>query len=125
MANSDALIVDDEEDVREVCQMYLENMGCFRNILTSEDGASAAVFLGNQSFGVVLLDLNMPKRSGIQLLRQFKDMRNTPIEKVIIISGELNKDVLQEALQLGVKHFVVKPFDESSFQQKVLAILKS
>ena len=42
---------------------------------------------------------------------------------IIISSGNLGKDVLNKALKVGVKHFLVKPFDEESFREKVIKTL--
>ncbi len=121
----DALVVDDEKDICEICTDYLENMGCFRHIITAADGVLATTKLNNQKFDIILLDINLPKKSGTKILKQFGEGNKNIIESVIVISGELNKSVIAEAMKAGVKHFLVKPFDEAAVQSKVLQVLKS
>lgn len=120
----DALIVDDEVDIQQVCSMYLENMGCFRNIIVASDGVDATVKLSNQTFGLILLDINLPKKNGLKILGQMRDMQNNQLSKVIIVSGELNKDVLADAMSFGVNRFLVKPFDEARFRETIMSVIK-
>lgn len=122
---NDAIIIDDDPDVCQVCKMYLENMGCFRNIVISPDGVDATIKLQNQLFSVILLDINLPKKSGGVIMKHIKELGNNKINRIVVISGEIGKSFLSEALQLGVKHFLVKPFDEASFQEKILQVLKT
>lgn len=119
----DVLIVDDDKDVCEILREYCHNMGCFKNIVFANDGIMATQKLRNQKFALILLDLNMPKKSGIDILSEFdKDALNHK-ENVLVVSGTLEKDVLAKVLNRGVKTFLVKPFDEPSFQERVIKIL--
>jgi two-component system, chemotaxis family, chemotaxis protein CheY len=122
--SNDVLIVDDDKEICNVIEMYLENMGCFRNIIKAHDGSIAASKLTNQRFGLVLLDLNLPKRSGIDVLKLFDKSALNAVESVVIVSGEMGKEVMTTALRQGVRFFLIKPFDETSFQQKVIESLK-
>ncbi len=123
---SDVIIVDDESSVLDVLEMYCENMGCFRNIIRARDGGEASKKLANQKFCLILLDHNMPRKSGVDIIKEIshKDHPNSP-EAVIIVSGELNKEVLTESMKLGTKNFIVKPFTEEQFQAKVRSILET
>ena len=121
----DVLVIDDEPDILEVVRMYLENMGCFRNIVTSEDGQLGVKKLLNQKFEIIIVDINLPKRDGIEILGEFKKGFETQnsIDNVIVISGELDKTKLEKAVANGAKHFLIKPFNEKSFQEKVLSVV--
>ncbi|OUR97259.1 hypothetical protein A9Q84_13110 [Halobacteriovorax marinus] len=121
----DCLIIDDEKDICEVLKLYCENLGVFRNIIVARDGVSGTNKLHNQKFGLILLDINMPKKSGIDVLKEFEGDHKNNIEDVLVVSGELDKTKLQKILSRGVKSFMIKPFDEGQFQEKVLPILKS
>lgn len=120
----DCLIIDDEKDICEILKLYCENLGIFRNIIVARDGVNGANKLHNQKFGLILLDLNMPKKSGIDVLKEFEGDHKNDIEDVVVVSGELDKGKLQNILSRGVKNFMIKPFDEGQFQEKVLPILK-
>lgn len=121
----DVIIIDDEQSVIDVLQMYCENLGCFRNIITALDGSIAAKKLINQKFSLILLDVNMPKRKGDDLIRELNhgNSLNTA-DAVCVVSGNIDKTFLTEALEQGVKHYMVKPFTEEQFQVKAEQILK-
>mgnify|MGYP000586744712 CR=1 FL=1 len=120
----DCIIIDDDPGVCEVLKSYCENLGVFRNIIVATDGALGCNKLRNQKFAVILLDINMPKMSGIDVLRDFGKEHPNSSEDVVIVSGELNKDKITSLMSAGVKNFLIKPFTEGQFQEKVLPIIK-
>jgi len=122
--STDVIIVDDDKDVLDVLALYCENIGCFRNIIKAKDGSEASKKLANQKFSLILLDINMPRKSGVDLIKEIgeKDHPNS-LESVIIVSGELNKEVLAETMKRGVKSFLVKPFDEDQFIERTKSVL--
>ena len=120
----DALIIDDEPDVIELCKMYLEEIAVFRNIISARDGVDASHKLQNQKFGVILLDVNLPKKNGIELLKQIASQHHNRVQSVIMISGELDKQKIAEAVKLGLKHILIKPFDKKMFLDKIAAVAK-
>lgn len=119
----DVLIVDDDLDICDILKEYCLNMGCFKNIVSANDGIMATQKLRNQKFALILLDMNMPKKSGLDLLSEFHKTSLNQKESVLIVSGTLEKDVIAKSIELGVKTFLVKPFDETMFQERVLKIL--
>ncbi|WP_127716011.1 response regulator [Halobacteriovorax sp. HLS] len=127
MANAqlDCLIIDDEKDICEVLKIYCENLGVFRNIIVARDGIVGTNKLHNQKFGLILLDINMPKKSGLDVLKEFEGDHKNSFDSVIVVSGELDKTKLSAILGKGVKNFIIKPFTEAQFQEKVIPILKA
>ena len=121
----DVLIIDDDKAICEILKEYCINMGCFKNIVLAHDGLMATQKLRNQRFSLILLDLTMPKKSGADLLTEFGGESLNQKESVLIVSGSLEKDVIAKVLALGVKTFLVKPFDENTFQERVLKILST
>jgi two-component system chemotaxis response regulator CheY len=123
----DILIVDDDKMICKVLNQYCINMGCFNNIVFAADGALAAIKLKNQKFDIIILDINLPKRSGIDVLQEISEDKrsiNDPAN-VIIISGSMEKEKMAKIISYGCRNFLVKPFDEASFQEKILKLLKS
>ena len=120
----DVIIIDDDLGVCEVLSLYCENLGIFRNIVVANDGALGYAKLKNQKFSLILLDINMPKKSGIDILEKLSNTNeeNSP-RNVIIVSGEVKQASLQLALRQGVKIFLIKPFDEKSFVEKVKLVI--
>ena len=121
----DILICDDDKNICEVLKVYCESIGCFKNIIFAHDGITATQKLGNQKFAVILLDINMPKKTGFDLIDDIILSEVNSIDSILIVSGTLEKELIQEIIGLGVKNFMIKPFDEKQFQEKVLKILGS
>jgi response regulator of citrate/malate metabolism len=121
----DVLIVDDDKNICEVLREYCHNMGCFKNIVFANDGIMATQKLRNQKFALILLDMNMPKKSGYDILSEFGPDTLNQKENILVVSGTLEKDLISKILGRGVKIFLVKPFDEPTFQDRVLKILNS
>lgn len=119
----DVLICDDVKAVCDVLKTYCENMGCFKNIVVANDGITATQKLRNQKFALILLDINMPKKTGLDLIDEFDGSDHNSKDRILVVSGELEKDLIAKILGRGVKNFLVKPFDEQNFQEKVLKIL--
>lgn len=119
----DVLICDDDKDICEILKVYCENMGCFKNIVTANDGITATLKLRNQKFALICLDMMMPKKSGYDLISDINAGEINSVDSILVISGTLDKDLISKIIDGGVKNFMVKPFDEKQFQEKVLKIL--
>jgi two-component system, response regulator len=118
------LVVEDNPHDAELTVRALKKNNLANNIFVVEDGEEALEFFfcrgrySGRSFNnplkVVLLDIKLPKISGLEVLRQIKaDPRTSTIPVVIITSSEEEPDV-RIAYQLGVNSYVVKPvgFDQ-------------
>lgn len=119
----DVLICDDDKGICEILKVYCENMGCFKNIVFAHDGITATQKLRNQKFTLICLDISMPKKTGFDLLGDIAIGSINTKESILIVSGTLEKDLIARIIENGVKHFMVKPFEEKNFQEKVLKIL--
>lgn len=119
----DVLICDDDKNICEILKTYCENMGCFKNIVFAHDGITATQKLRNQKFALICLDISMPKKTGFDLLGDIAVGSINTKESILIVSGTLEKDLIAKIIENGVKQFMVKPFDEQNFQEKVLKIL--
>jgi response regulator of citrate/malate metabolism len=117
----DVLIIDDDKDICAIMKEYLSDMKCFRLIVAAHDGSVATQKLQNQKFGLIILDMNMPKKSGFDLLKEFEGTSHSTNKKenVLVISGTLDRDLISKVIQRGVKNFLVKPFDEAGFKERV------
>jgi len=118
----DALIVDDEPEICETIKMYLEDLELFRNIVIATNGQEAQLKISNQHFALILLDINMPKKSGIELLNNMPALHQD-LKRVIMVSGELDQTKLKLSISKGVKNFIIKPFDEETFLKKIAEVL--
>ena len=119
----DILIVDDDPDICEIMKEYCKEMGCFRNVLIANDGSAASNMLRNQKFVLILLDLKMPKKAGLDLLKELDDKSLNRRKNVLVVSGNIDKTMFDKIVALGVKNFLPKPFDEAIFKEKILKIV--
>jgi two-component system nitrogen regulation response regulator NtrX len=99
------LIVDDEQGIREVLSDILEDEGY--QTFTAEDGVSAMQVLKTEPVDVVLLDVWLPNRGGIDVLSDIKEIY--PETEVIIITGHATIDLAVKAVKLGAFDFLEKP----------------
>lgn len=99
------LVVDDERNIRSTLQLVLTNAGY--RVSTAGDGEEAEVILGNAEFDVILLDVRLPGRSGLQLLGQWKTQ--WPGTLIILMSGEATISEALDGLKQGAFDFLEKP----------------
>lgn len=110
------LIVDDSKVVRMVAKKILEELG----FETSEaaDGQEAIDQCAEGMPDGVLLDWNMPVKSGIEFLRELRAMPGGDAPKVVFCTTENDIDHIQEALETGANEYIMKPFDSEIIQAK-------
>lgn len=100
------LIVDDEEDLREILSMHVEELGF--TAITADNGESGLAALFSNPVDVVLSDLTMPKLNGIAFLRQARSKGySLPF---LVLTGNGTKATAMEAVRLGAFDFLEKPF---------------
>ena len=101
------LVVDDDQDIREILVDYLCRKGFQASAVAS--GEEALRQLRELRPHVLLLDIAMPGLSGIETLRRIKHL--TSETRVIMISGREEEEILRRALALGAEDYVPKPVD--------------
>lgn len=115
------LIVDDEPLMRSGLRHHLEGEG--RTILDCGTGAEAIALMKNHEIELVLLDINLPDISGLEILEWIRAKRTSI--GVILVSGDDCIDSAIKAMRQGAVEFVRKPYEVEDIQQKVTAILHS
>ena len=101
------LVVDDEEPIRDILREALEGAG--HRVVTANDGRDALRVYHAQRPDVVITDIVMPRRSGIDLVLELSHV--SPAPKIIAMSGVTGKDFLDSAREANVARTFVKPFD--------------
>lgn len=100
------LIVDDEDDLRELLSQVLHTQGY--EVQSAINGEEAIALLTHQSFDLALLDIQMPKINGIQVLRHIRE--NSPSTKAIMLTGYADLKNAMEASEFGAQDFISKPY---------------
>lgn len=115
------LVVDDFATMRRIVRNILKQLG-FTNIAEADDGTTALEIMKTDKIDLVLCDWNMPKVSGLDLLKQMKadsDLKNIPF---LMITAEAQKQNIIEAVKTGVNNYIVKPFTADTIAEKLKKI---
>ena len=115
------LVVEDREDIAELIQINLEKDG-FSTILAS-NGERALEILGRQKVDLILLDLTLPRISGIEVLKTIKSHQKWGSTPVIIESARSDETDIVEGLELGADDYVTKPFSQKVLLARIHKIL--
>jgi two-component system, chemotaxis family, chemotaxis protein CheY len=119
------LIVDDSAAIRKILVRVLSQTDLpIKQIHEANDGSEALKIVEANDVSLILSDINMPNVDGLELLTQ---LRTTPKWKdlsVVMITTEGSQAKVLEAVQLGAKGYVRKPFTAEQIKEKVLACLK-
>lgn len=112
------LIVDDEPKTRQGLKKTLEGWADGKYEIISSDGASAAIeILKERKIHILITDISMPEISGIDMLKILKTQQQNPV--VIIISAYSEFSYAQEAIQLGVLNYLLKPLNKRKLIEAV------
>lgn len=107
------LVVEDDPMVSRLHETYLSQLDNYKLVHSSKDSEDALAFLTTQKVDLVILDVFMPGKDGMELL---KEIRNKDINvDVIMISAANNKERILKALRLGVFDYIIKPFEFERF----------
>ncbi|SLM28059.1 Sensory box histidine kinase and response regulator protein [Desulfamplus magnetovallimortis] len=106
------LLVDDEQDIREVLGITLEDMGF--EVFTAENGQKAMELFDKQDFSIILTDIKMPVMDGIELLKKIKF--KSPLTEVIMITGHGDMDLAIESFRHEAVEFITKPVDVTKLE---------
>lgn len=116
------LIVDDMNVMRTILKALLNNMGV-TDVLEAADGEMALEILQDNKVDLILSDWNMPKMTGIELLRRVREdlvFQNIPF---VMISAEATSENIAQAISLHVSQYLLKPVSAAQLEQKIFPLL--
>src|SRR5438094_245454 len=115
------LLVDDEPDILEFLEQYLQDMGM--DVSTTTSAQDALQQLRKKSFDMVISDIRMPEMSGVELLKETKKL--TPDIIFILITAHASLETAIDAQQHGAYGYLTKPFkSKEEVRQLVLKALE-
>ncbi len=112
------LVVDDFSTMRRIVKNILRQLG-FENIVEADDGETAVSKLESERIDFIISDWNMPKMSGLELLKwvrshdEFKDL------PFLMVTAEAQKENVLEAVKAKVSNYIVKPFTAETLSEKI------
>lgn len=119
---STILLADDERHVRERTVAVLSARGF--KVEAVEDGQRTIERVGRGGIDLVLLDVMMPKMSGLETCRVLKSMQRDGFLPVVLLTAKSDTASRVEGLKIGADDYVCKPFDEAEFIARVEAMLR-
>ena len=117
--NKIILIADDEKEIAELLQLYLEKDNY--RVLMADNGLTAFQIAENQQIDLAIVDIMMPQMDGFQLLKKIRDKSNIPI---IILSAKISDSDKILGLDLGADDYITKPFNPLEVVARVNANLR-
>ena len=116
------LVVDDDEHIRALIVRLLKPMGHF--VIEAGSAEEAHEKLAAVSPDLVLLDMQLPGRSGHEVLAEIRSEPKTRLVPVVMITGAATHDTKLKAIQAGVTDFIAKPFSPEELAARVRALLE-
>lgn len=113
------LVVDDEDRIRRLLRMYLEREGYW--IDEAEDGEMALKKGMEIDYDLILLDLMLPGMDGVDVCRELRNKKSTPVIMLTARGEETNR---VEGFEVGADDYVVKPFSPRELVHRVKAVLR-
>jgi two-component system NtrC family response regulator len=99
------LFADDEPSLQELMRLELPQMG--HRVTVCPDGATAIAALEKDSFDCLIVDLDMPGLSGMQVIQRAHQM--APMTEAVVLTGKSSLDTAVQALRFGVTDYLTKP----------------
>jgi two-component system chemotaxis response regulator CheY len=119
------LIVDDSAAIRKILVRVLSQTDLpIKQVHEASDGCEAMKIVEANDVSLILSDINMPNVDGLELLTQLRASAKWKDLSVVMITTEGSQAKVLEAVALGAKGYVRKPFTAEQIKEKVLACLK-
>lgn len=120
MMNLNILVVDDEEDIRQMLLMVLENAGM--NGIAVSTAEEAQRYLEEADVDLLVLDWMLPGISGIELTRRLKsDIRYNALP-IILLTARVEKTDRIRAFEVGVSDYITKPFSPKDLITRIKSV---
>ncbi|ABS22113.1 response regulator transcription factor [Bacillus cytotoxicus] len=118
--NKNILIIDDDKEIVELLAVYLRNEGY--DIYKAYDGDEALQMLSMYEIDLMILDIMMPKRNGLEVCQQVREHNNTvPILMLSAKAEDMDKIL---GLMTGADDYMIKPFNPLELMARVKALLR-
>ena len=116
--NMRILVVDDFSTMRRIVKNILKQLE-FNNVVDADDGTTAWEVLNKDKIDFIISDWNMPKMSGLELLKKVRNSEEFADMPFLMVTAEGQQEHIIEAVQAGVSNYIVKPFTPETIEQKI------
>ncbi|MGM0442328.1 MAG: response regulator, partial [Elusimicrobiota bacterium] len=115
------LLVDDDDDFREPAARLLEDFNY--RVATAATGAETLTELENDSFDLVILDIDLPDISGMNILKAIRSKKKTKNLKVLMLSAMGKMGVVDKGFNYGADDYMIKPVDVDKLKLKISKLI--
>lgn len=122
MSTKHILIIDDEDDIREVAQLTLEAVGGWQ-ISTAASGSEGLAKAEAEQPDAILLDVMMPEMDGIATFNKLQANPHTEKIPVVLLTAKVQSSDQRRFAELGITGVVPKPFDPMTLTDQVAEVL--
>ena len=117
------LAVDDSDIIISLLQVLIEADGY--QFASADCAAEAKALISQQHFDLILMDIEMPEMSGIELLTELTQQSLLKDTKVVMLTGKTDVEHVKQCLELGAISYILKPFDHEAMLNRIWEILQS
>ena len=121
MSHKRVLIIDDENDIREIASLALETGGDF-DVTTADSGLAGLMLANTRRPDIILLDVMMPELDGPSTFRRLQESEDTRSIPVIFLTAKVQPGDRRKLADLGALGIIAKPFDPMQLAEEVAAI---
>lgn len=121
MKKTRLLMIDDNVQLVEAVKEYFKNNETIELVYQANDGIEGLKLIEEKNdYDVIILDLIMPNKDGLYVL---EEMKKKNLDRKVIVSTSYNAmDVIREVSDYGVKYYLLKPFDFSDLEKRILQL---
>lgn len=116
------LVVDDFATMRRIVKNILTQLG-YKNIIEADDGTTAMTVLKQEKIDLIISDWNMPKMTGLDLLKNVRGNPDWAKIPFIMVTAEAQQDNIILAVKAKVSQYIVKPFTADTLGEKINKVL--
>jgi len=118
------LIVDDSSVMRKIVERSLRQAGIeIAEVAEASNGAEALAEVQKATFDLILSDINMPAMDGLEFLRSLSNIESAKAIPVVMITTEGSEARVVEALSVGAKGYLRKPFTPEQVKERVMPLV--
>ena len=118
------MIVDDSATMRKIIMRTMRMSGLeFDRTEEAGNGNEALEKLSKGPVDIMLCDINMPEMNGMELVKKVRELDSCSKMKIIMVSTESSKDLIDNLIADGANGYINKPFTPEKFQEKLLPFM--
>ncbi len=120
MKKTNVLVIDDNIELVKMIEEYFADNANITVSLVAHDGIEGMKLIEEKQdqYDVIVLDLIMPKKDGMQVLQEIHAKHMN--KKIIVLTSFNTQDVIRQASELGISYFILKPFELSELEKRIL-----